>query len=260
MRPSKILVYHKVDSRFEFGITRVTPNQFERHIAGIIDAGYTIVTLSTYLKYPERKDYVAITFDDAYESVYQNAFPVMEKYGAKSTLFVISGFVGHENRWDVNLGWLRFRHMNAKQLREMVEAGHEIGSHTSTHQNLVDINDSAVKIEMAESKQMLEELIGTRVHYVAFPFGRFDRRVVDLADAAGYKGGCIFSPYNHKSLETDPRIVYRQGVYLTDGVRAVLSKLRPGIGYKWHRLKQNVINTAAGGTIIVKTWSDKNNS
>ncbi|MBS1272327.1 MAG: Poly-beta-1,6-N-acetyl-D-glucosamine N-deacetylase [Candidatus Marinimicrobia bacterium] len=257
MKPSPILVYHKVNARFEFGITRVTPHQFERHIAGLIDAGYQPVTLSTLMNSPDRDDLVAITFDDAYESVYINAFPIMEKYGAKSTSFVITDFIGKINHWDVNLGWLRFRHMDAGQMREMLEAGHEFGSHTVTHENLLEMTDSEVDYELMVSKETLQDILGTEVKYVAFPFGRFARRVVELSEKAGYEAGCVFAPYNHKTLEEDNRIIYRNGVYLTDTVRSILSKIRPGMPYHWHRLKQNIINFANGGTIMVKSMTDK---
>jgi len=260
MKPSPILVYHKVDSRFEFGITRVTPDQFERHIAGLVRAGYQTVTLSALMNTPDRDDLVAITFDDAYESVYINAFPVMEKYNAKSTSFVITDFIGKINHWDVNLGWLRFRHMDEGQMLEMRAAGHEFASHTVTHENLLELRDEEVYYELAASKETLESVLGTEVPYVAFPFGRFDRRIIDVSEQCGYNAGCVFTPYNHKTLEDDPRIIYRNGVYLTDTARSILSKIRPGLPHHWHRLKQNIINFAAGGTIMVKSMSGKNNS
>jgi len=260
MLPSRVLVYHKVDSRFEWGITRVTPAQFEQQVSTLSKAGYSLVTLSDWFDNPYDEKTVAITFDDGYESVYHNALPVLEKYNAKATIFVISDYIGQENLWDVNIGWLKFRHLNSAQLLELAELGHEVGSHTCTHKVLVDADETTILADFKRSKVTLESLINRKVRFIAYPFGRFNSRLLELTSEAGYDGGCIFMPYNHELLKSAPRLIYRQGIYLTDTKRSVLGKIQPGLRFQMNRLKQNVINWAAGGTIMVNSLWKKNKS
>jgi len=260
MNPSRVLVYHKVDSRFEWGITRVTPAQFERHIRTLIGAGFRLVTLSEWFDNPHDENTVAITFDDGYESVYQHALPILEKYDAKATIFVISDYVGQENHWDVNIGWLKFRHLNETQLIEIAQKGHEIGSHTCSHKVLVEEDERTILEDFKRSKAKLESLVKHEVRFIAYPFGRFNSRLVQLTSQAGYDAGCVFMPYNHELLKSDPRLIYRQGIYLTDSAKSVIGKVTPGFRFQWSRFKQNVINWAAGGTIFVNSMRKKNKS
>ncbi len=260
MIPSRVLVYHKVTPRFEWGLTRVTPSQFESHVRALSEAGFRLVTLSEWYDNPQDTSTVALTFDDAYESIYHYALPVLEKYNAGATIFVISDFIGQLNTWDFNVGGLKFRHLNEDQIREIVEKGHEIGSHTRTHQVMVEQDEEYVLADFRRSKASLEELTGQEVRFLAYPFGRFSKELVELTTKAGYDAGCIFIPYNHHLLRNDSRVVYRQGVYLTDSTRNVLGKVQPGLRFHWNRLKQNVINWAAGGTIIVNSFRNKNKS
>ena len=73
-----ILAYHMVEPRFDLAITRVTPPQFARQIRTLLQAGYAIMPLRTYLQSVDSQEKrVALTFDDAYASVYKHAWPVL---------------------------------------------------------------------------------------------------------------------------------------------------------------------------------------
>jgi len=257
MKPSRVLAYHKVDERMEWGITRSTPGQFRRHIAAIVDAGYRLVTLGEWFDHQQDESLVALTFDDGYESVYQHALPILEQYDARATIFVITNYIGTENTWDVNYGGLCFRHLREYQIREMALAGHEFASHTHNHSILTRISHAQLRRELAMSKNILESLTGSPVQFVAYPFARYNGTVVQSAMRLGYQGGAIYMRACKGMPASDTRLIYRQGVYRTDSVRSVLSKLRPGPAFQWQRLKQNLINWAAGLTIFILGNNDR---
>ncbi|HEY1675458.1 MAG TPA: polysaccharide deacetylase family protein [Streptosporangiaceae bacterium] len=77
---------------------------------------------------------VALTFDDGYDDFRHYALPVLQRYGFGATAFVIAGRLGGVNAWDA-LG-PRKTLMTAGQVREVMAAGIEIGSHGLRHVTL----------------------------------------------------------------------------------------------------------------------------
>ena len=91
-------------------MTRVSPAKFRTILAFLKQQGYETISLKTLCNpvavFPEKP--IVITFDDSYESVYANAFPLMQEYGFLGTVFIITGYVGRINEWDVNCGGKKF--------------------------------------------------------------------------------------------------------------------------------------------------------
>ena len=88
-----ILAFHKVDSAFEWSITRTKPRQFRKILAYLRKEGYTSISLQQLVnptsQFPEKP--IILTFDDSYESIFLNAFPIMQEYGFTGTIFIITG-------------------------------------------------------------------------------------------------------------------------------------------------------------------------
>jgi len=120
---------------------------------------------------------VAITFDDAYSGVFENAVPVLKRYGVTVGIGVPTGFLGQ--RWPT--GGLAFNEdksvMSTEQVRELDKNGFEIFSHTVTHSKLTELEDSRLWMELTESKRMLKEIIGCDIIGICYPEGGKDKRV-----------------------------------------------------------------------------------
>lgn len=216
-----ILAYHKVDPRFEWGVTRVTPPQFARQVLLARDRGFTFLTISEYFS-SDLKNKVAITFDDGYESIYYHAFPILQRFHATATVFVIPAFVGQFNTWDANLGGLYFKHMNWQQLQALSDAGWEIASHGMTHQDLTRLQPEEAIYELTESRRLLERQIG-ETKYVAFPFGKVNARIGQFAAQVGYSAGFAMG-------RCDPKVpeyfqINRWGIYFYDTLHTFQQKL-----------------------------------
>ena len=252
-----ILAYHKVDSRFELGGTRVTPRQFGRQMVYLKQRGYTAVTLSQAVELMDQgrtaeKQYVCITFDDAYQGLYDHALPVLRRHGFAATAFVITDYVGQENRWDINWAGLRFAHLGWEQMREMQAAGIEFGSHSRSHRDLRFLEDRELRQELAGSKQDLERELGTAVTAFSYPFGRYDRRVREAVREAGYACACSLSPQTRNS-ELDRYALRRCGVYITDLLWDFRHKVDQQSPWFWTQdLWSRTVNFCAGGTAIAK--------
>jgi peptidoglycan/xylan/chitin deacetylase (PgdA/CDA1 family) len=79
------------------------------------------------------------------------------------------------------------------QLGEIYQAGMEVGSHSITHMNLAELETEAVRVELRDSKRVLEDHLGEEIDSVAYPFGIPGRHVTGrtIAEArdAGYRIG-----------------------------------------------------------------------
>jgi peptidoglycan/xylan/chitin deacetylase (PgdA/CDA1 family) len=223
-----ILTYHKVDSQFELGITRVTRRRFSGHLDLLSAAGKRFANASDLVFDGMNGQGVALTFDDGYESVYTQVFPEMSERGITGTVFPVVGSIGRDNRWDVRLSLRRFRHLSWEHLSELSRAGFEIGSHTMTHRDLTRLDPRTLAGELRDSRRMLEDRLGTGVRSVAFPFGRHNPRVIGEALEAGYSCGFTSCPNGSSSVMS----VGRMGVHVMDGDAAIarMIGLRRGQG------------------------------
>lgn len=193
----RVLMYHMVREHVagaKFNKLRVTPAAFEKQVAWLHAQGFHFVTMQElytgWAKLPEKT--VAITFDDGYADNLVNALPVLQKYNAKATIYVVVD--RHERDWSSykkahhNSGELaRETKLTDEQVRLLVDSGLiEIGSHTLTHVNLATADPVLKEKELVESRQQLQALTGQPIDSFAYPFGIYGQQDVILARQAGY--------------------------------------------------------------------------
>jgi peptidoglycan/xylan/chitin deacetylase (PgdA/CDA1 family) len=104
-----------------------------------------------------------IWFDDGLLSVYENAFPIMKKYGLIGIVAVIPSKVGSFQKIENK----NFLCMNIQQLKELIKNGWEIASHSFTHHQpsingmeFYDLNLEQTKFEFAKSKEWIKKNLG----------------------------------------------------------------------------------------------------
>ncbi len=194
----RILMYHMVQPHragAKFNGLRVTPERFEAQVRWLRDEGFSFYTVSElwtqWDRLPERA--VAITFDDGYGDNLHNALPILARYNAKATIYVVVD--RHDRDWSTykkahhNTGELaREAKLSDDEIRQLVASGRiEIGSHTLTHCNLRTTPEETKHYELLASREHLEVLTGQPVHSFAYPFGIYSAADVQLAREAGYE-------------------------------------------------------------------------
>jgi len=110
--------------------------------------------------------YISLTFDDGYISHYTLA-KYLSKIGVKATFFITT-----------HLKEKKFLALTPNRIAEISRLGHEIGSHTCTHPNLLLLSPSEREFELRESKKWLENLIGKSISSFAYPYFLYDDNVV----------------------------------------------------------------------------------
>src|SRR5574344_209643 len=182
-----ILMYHGLDnSSWGDSTLFVKTDDFDSQIAYLKENGYTSLFLSEISKASDYDKPIIITFDDGYKDVYDNAFPILKKYGFKADFFVITDWLDGQI------------YVNSNMIKEMDASGLiEIGSHTLNHKGLGTINEAEQDDELKTSKDKLDALLGKETTTIAYPLGSFTSTTVRLAKKY-YKYGLTVSPgYNY---------------------------------------------------------------
>lgn len=152
---------------------------FRDGLARLHEAGHRTLSLSQAAEFVRNKGTVpkrtfVITFDDGYNSLYEDAFPVLQEYDMTATLFLTvnrtTEMGPHE---EPPLSWQR--------VKEMQRGCIEIGAHTLTHPDLATLSDQAMRAEICDSKAVIEDTLGTAVSAFTYPYGSYDQRSLAVA-------------------------------------------------------------------------------
>jgi hypothetical protein len=233
--PVNCLAFHDIGDEFNLSISRVNTKSFDRLLRYLAQTGRRGVCLSE----SSQPNTVALTFDDGLENFYDLAFPILRRYGFTATVFLVSDYIGQSTAWDYH----ERNHLTWQQIAELAEAGIEFGSHSASHKDLRDLDDEELSYELYGSKEFLEQKLGRPVKYVSFPFGRFNKRVIQFSKKAGFTNGFGLA-------RTDNDFVLKRAcVYLYDTPYSIEKKLR---GSWIESCKDYINNSLAGGTIILR--------
>lgn len=167
----------------------VSPESFRRQMGWLKRLGYQGLSLRECMPYitgQKTGKVAAITFDDGFVNVYQNAMPVLREFGFTSTNFFVSNQIGGSNEWDRPLGVLPAACMDADQIRQWLSAGHEVGAHTMDHVHLSELPEEQAFQQLLSCKEKLEALTGDTVDSFAYPYGDQNDKVRELVRKAGY--------------------------------------------------------------------------
>ena len=146
---------------------------------------------------------ISLTFDDGSQNDYNNALPVLNTYGFKSTQYIPTG-----DLMNGDYSWM----LTPAEIQTEAQQGHEIGGHSMTHADLTTctpICDASTGVtvvngyptttltqELVDSKAFLEGTAnggiglgaGTVTDF-AYPYGSYDSNVIAAEKTAGYVSG-----------------------------------------------------------------------
>lgn len=177
-----ILMYHHVGYSKGFSSYYVSPEIFEEQMKWLKDNKYTVISMDEFdgavrcgLDLPNKP--VVITFDDGDRDQYEYAFPVLRKYGYSGTFYIA-------------INWLEDNiHMTWEMVKDLIDKGMIIGSHTMSHPNLATLYKEGLVYELSLSKKILTEKLGMPIRYISYPGGGYSNFVGDLAKEEGYING-----------------------------------------------------------------------
>lgn len=135
---------------------------------------------------------LVLTFDDGTRDFLDYALPVLEEFGFRATLFIVTGYIGRRRSWKTPSGEAlpEVPLMTADELRSLRARGYTIGSHTVTHRSLPSATPDEAAVELRGSSDALSDLLGEEVRWFAYPYTSATARSKEEVRRAGYVAAC----------------------------------------------------------------------
>ena len=138
---------------------------------------------------------VALTFDDSLKDHLLIAAPMLEERGWRGTFCIVTDWVGKDER-----------HLTWDEVRELVNRGHEIATHTKSHQNLVSLlekgHEDEVRRELLESADKIAAETGIAPRFMISPFGKQNDATARICRECGLRQADV-RRYNFGSNNCD---------------------------------------------------------
>ena len=214
-----VLCYHAVSPDWDSELA-VTPEQLDYQVRRVLRLGYRPATFHRAVVDPPAGKVLAVTFDDGYRSMREQAYPVLSALGVPATVFMPTDYVGDDKPmcWPGIEQWVgtpdehELCPMGWDDLRWLTWRGWEIGSHTCSHPHLPTLEGDDLDRELTESKARLEAELERPCHSLAYPYGAVTERVAEATEAAGYEtAAALWHPMREHDRFTWPRVaIYRE--------------------------------------------------
>ena len=243
-----ILMYHQVVNGKPGDIHAVSTESFEMQMSWLHGSGYETVliddasheSLLPQNQSPKRR--IAISFDDGYLDAFENAAPILSRFGFSATIFLVAGRVGLKNDWDVSPVLRDASLMDWKQVRALRDLGMRFGAHTCTHPDLTAVTDHQAEWEIRTARTIIEDKLGNPVRAFAYPYSRFTAATIGHVADAGYTAACTYIPGFVGGAGNRPLALRRTGILATDTLddfaRKVRAAVKLRIRYHWNTINK----------------------
>ena len=157
-------MYHRFEEN-KYPSTNIKNEIFLRHLDEINNSKIEFITLEKFkeiIKINLDKNYILLTIDDAFESFYINAWPILKSKKIPFILFVSTREIG------------KYGYMNWEQIKEV--ASNElasIGNHSHSHEYLIDWDNSEIKNDLEKSIKIFKKELGYSPKIFSYPFGEY---------------------------------------------------------------------------------------
>lgn len=235
------LAFHKIQSSFTFGSTNYSPKRFEILLQNLQKQGRGFDDTSN-------TNNIQITFDDGYKHISDPLLVLIDKYKIKPIIFIPTYFIGKSNAWDYSYLLKKDSHLDKYEIKTLSQAGVKFGTHGHSHTAFIKLSNNKLKEELNKSKQILEDIIGSKVDSISYPFGRYNRNILETTAEAGYKFGYTM---NFPTSDDSPLTIGRYPIYCYDTIFTVNQKINHGKLYFIEQAKAKFTNKLSGGTIAL---------
>ncbi len=193
-----------------------------------------------------KKKGILLTFDDGFQNNYNNVIPILNSYDIPGLFFISTQHVIEPNNWlsfikqnmkkytvnqDILSADLKIDYFDGLTKDQIIKIAnnplHTIGSHTVTHPDLTKLSVTNIDSELINSKNYLENITNKPIEYFAYPYGNYNKIVIENVKKAGYKAAFGIDKINFfgESNFEIPRIgIYDDSKYYITAKLSVLNQ------------------------------------
>ena len=172
------LMYHRFDEN-KYPSTNIKMEVFIEHLEEINNSEIKFITFKKFEEVMETKidkNYLLLTIDDAFESFYLNAWPILKNKKIPFILFVSTREIG------------KYGYMTWDQIKEVTESGLvTIGNHSHSHEYLIDWSDEKIKKDLKTSINLFKKKIGYSPEIFSYPFGEYSTNLKKIVKDLNFK-------------------------------------------------------------------------
>ena len=234
-----ILLYHAVGEpvEIEWPPSLILPaSLFEAHLQYLTKEDYKVVSVEELVSLLQNggnlDKVVAMSFDDGYRNNHTDALPLLKKYNAKASFYVVHRDIG------------KTIYMDNDSLLDLLANGMEIGSHTINHAPLALIDPKYLPWEVGSAKKFIEKnLDGYILKGIAYPNGGYNAKVIEAVKEYKFTYGLTgkVGANTHQSFQKAPYELQRISI-VDDGNGLDGFKRRLERAYLWGFLQTRGID------------------
>ncbi len=215
-----IIYYHEVVKNGEgFSYQKIDMEKFEKQMQYLHDHGYISLKFSELAgEIPQKA--VIVSFDDGFRTVYENAAPIMKKYGIKGNVYLPTAYIGEKPQF---MDW---------EMVKALDGDFEFQAHTHNHVDIRTLTLEKMKEELATANGILKEKLGYESTAFCMPFGTYDKKSIKNLKTTGKYRYLLGSYYGTVKGKLTGRVLPRIGISNDDGLELFEKKLKGKRNYK----------------------------
>ena len=158
------LMYHRFNEN-KYPSTNVRNEIFAEHLKEIKNSKIEFITFEKFekiIKTSIEENYLLLTIDDAFESFYVNAWPILKNKQIPFVLFVSTREIGKHGY----MNWEQIKELDSNNLVT-------IGNHSHSHEYLIDWKENKIKSDLETSIKIFEKKLGYSPKIFSYPFGEY---------------------------------------------------------------------------------------
>ena len=176
-----LLVYHRFTDDGPQS-TSISPDLFREHLSYLQSNDFSVLPLKEVVStlqsggvLPDKC--VSLTADDGYQSIYENAYPLLKEFQAPMAVFVSTGAIDHN--YPAMMTWSQF-----KEVDDVID----VYNHGVSHAHLVGKEAEMVVEDITTAQSRLAAELGLQTKFFAYPYGEFDQTAYAQLHQLGYVG------------------------------------------------------------------------
>lgn len=201
-----VLMYHNVD-RDLTGHGAISPEKLIQQLDLLRKKGFHFIPVDRLAAFLTKKgtvpdNAVVLTFDDGYQEVYGNVYPILKKRQIPATIFIMGGVIGKPG----SLTWQQVKEMDSGGL--VTIGGHTYGTHTlvqcgmkrtqpatvariynpaTKKQETLPQYISRMTADSNREQQIFQSRLGHKTKYYAYPYGAYTPKLIEILQKSGYR-------------------------------------------------------------------------